>query len=524
MKKIIRGLLAIILLFTLTLNVKAVEITTDNTKQGTTDTNSYLVTNTGTLTVTNVGGDILIPHKILDYYYNSTTNSLSYEFTNYFKTFLDSSTEYKNLTVEQYRNLTSGNITSGSTQTESTLDILVSQYTNYLVTNNIIFDGENGDSLITTEAQSIASDELPVGSYLILPSVNIKNSVYAVMVGNIDLEYDNNEWTVKNATIVAKKSPSNIIREIIGTTKVGDKHYMKIGEEFTNRITYTVPEMPTNSTNTKVAIYEELLSGIEGTSTIDSIIIKDGNNVLTIKDVREVVDSTVYRAKITDSDNHEVGEIEYQVKAYFDAESNGTNHADLKVVLDTKYIKSDIVTIEYKTKLNDDAGVGKNGNMIDIFVSASPYGDEETANFVYAGNAIIYSYGIKINTKDKSNNNLTGAQYKLYSDSGLNEEIGTFVSNGTENTVTGLAPGTYYVKQVTAPNGSSTLNTETFTVNVDESQEGYVTLDVTNSGVGLLPVTGGAGTIAFIVVGLLVVIAAFAYYVVRNKKKINNVV
>ena len=53
MKKISKIILSIVLLFALSINAKAVTITTDNTKQGTTDTGSYLVTNEGSITINN---------------------------------------------------------------------------------------------------------------------------------------------------------------------------------------------------------------------------------------------------------------------------------------------------------------------------------------------------------------------------------------------------------------------------------------------------------------------------------------
>ena len=89
MKKISKIILTIVLLFTFSLNVKAVTITTDNTKQGTVDTNSYLVTNKGDITINNIESDTFKGYKIIDFYYNSTTDTLSYEFTSNFKIYED---------------------------------------------------------------------------------------------------------------------------------------------------------------------------------------------------------------------------------------------------------------------------------------------------------------------------------------------------------------------------------------------------------------------------------------------------
>ena len=138
MKKRILSLLVAIFTFGLVLNVDAVSITTLPTK-GTVDTNSNIVADDAALMVTNApASDTLAAYKILDTFYNASTNVITYEFTSNFKAFLASSSTYKNLTVDEYYNLTSGDITSGSTRTSSTLDRLASAYASYVKTNSVI--------------------------------------------------------------------------------------------------------------------------------------------------------------------------------------------------------------------------------------------------------------------------------------------------------------------------------------------------------------------------------------------------
>lgn len=163
--------LLIATIFCLTLNVKAISITTDSTQQGTVDTNSYLVTNTGTLTVTNVD-DSLLAYKILDTFYNADSNTITYEFTSNFKIFLGQNTTYKNLTVDEYYKLTSGDITSGSTTTTSALDKLMSSYATY-IRNNL---AQNGISLNKTN--TTASKKLSAGSYLVLKNNSVFHQDY----------------------------------------------------------------------------------------------------------------------------------------------------------------------------------------------------------------------------------------------------------------------------------------------------------------------------------------------------------
>ncbi|CCY80052.1 unknown [Mycoplasma sp. CAG:877] len=121
--------LVVVFILTATLDVHALTL---GAIKGTTDPNSYIVIETATLTINKVSSsDSFDAYKIIDVFYNTTTNVITYEFTSDFKTFLAQSDVYKSLTLTDYYNLTSGNITSGSTQTSSTLDKLVSKYASY---------------------------------------------------------------------------------------------------------------------------------------------------------------------------------------------------------------------------------------------------------------------------------------------------------------------------------------------------------------------------------------------------------
>ena len=112
-------------------NVKAegLTITTDNTKSNPDDNKFKLVTNKTTLTVMNWdSGDEFTAYKILDTFYNSSTNEISYNFTAQFKSFLSQNPNYQTLTIDNYFKLTSDDQSPGYTGiiTASTLNELVS--------------------------------------------------------------------------------------------------------------------------------------------------------------------------------------------------------------------------------------------------------------------------------------------------------------------------------------------------------------------------------------------------------------
>jgi len=235
-----------------------------------------LDTEQATLTITNVHEkDDFIVFKILDVYKNDITNEINYRYTDKFYAFLEAggntSKDYSYLTEEEYFKLTSGDITSGSTQTSSTLDILVSDYTAYVVKNDTKFDGK---MIVNGNTASLTTD---TGSYLIV-SLSL-DRVYAVMVGNLDYKEENGKWVKQNETIVAKASDTSI-KTSIG--KIGQKEAsFSIGEEYTYFIEITAPVYPTNAENKQIGVLWGLSKGITF-SEVDTLTIMDGERQLKV--------------------------------------------------------------------------------------------------------------------------------------------------------------------------------------------------------------------------------------------------
>lgn len=71
-------------------------------------------------------------------------------------------------------------------------------------------------------------------------------------------------------------------------------------------------------------------------------------------------------------------------------------------------------------------------------------------------------------TSGNSCYNLEGAQYGLYTDASATNQINTLTigSNGWSNTVTGLTAGTYYIKEIKAPQGYA-LDTKIYSIQVN---------------------------------------------------------
>ena len=494
MKKRILSLLVAIFTFGLVLNVDAASITTGSTK-GTVDTNSYIVTNDAALMVTNAPvSDTLAAYKILDTFYNASTNVITYEFTSNFKAFLASSSTYKNLTVDEYYNLTSGDITSGSTRTSSTLDRLASAYASYVKTNSVI-----GADLTYDAGEGATGTVLPAGAYLVLPKVT--NSVYAVMVGNIIPTANGNDWTINDATIVAKVANASVVKSV-GSIGHVDGTY-DIGEEFSYFLVGGVPQYPTNATN-KVYTMKDIIGAGLDFSAISNFVVKDGETSLLVNS-----DGTVVNAA-----GNTVATITISGK-------------NLTIAFNVDYVTSTTVTVEYKAKLNNSAVLGDTGNLnsATLTYSNDPYGTgtitsnvAQTSVFTYGVEVLIYANG------DKSKV-LSGVKFEVYSDASLTKKLGEMTTDSTgRGRLPGLAEGTYYLKQVSTASGY-TLAKDAITIKVKlegstpGSVEGYYEAEVAAFEAGTLPFTGGPGTILYTVIGMITVVSAILLFVLYTRKK-----
>lgn len=494
MKKRILSLLVAIFTFGLVLNVDAASITTGSTK-GTVDTNSYIVADEAALMVTNAPvSDTLAAYKILDTFYNASTNVITYEFTSNFKAFLASSSTYKNLTVDEYYNLTSGDITSGSTRTSSTLDRLASAYASYVKTNSVI-----GADLTYDAGEGATGTVLPAGAYLVLPKVT--NSVYAVMVGNIIPTANGNDWTINDATIVAKVANASVVKSVGSIEHVTGTY--DIDEEFSYFLVGGVPQYPTNATN-KVYTMKDIIGAGLDFSAISNFVVKDGETSLLVKS-----DGTVVNAA-----GNTVATITISGK-------------NLTIAFNVDYVTSTTVTVEYKAKLNNSAVLGDTGNLnsATLTYSNDPYGTgtitsnvAQTSVFTYGVEVLIYANG------DKSKV-LSGVKFEVYSDASLTNKLGEITTDSTgRGRLPGLAEGTYYLKQVSTASGY-TLPKDAITIKVKlegstpSSVEGYYEAEVAAFEAGTLPFTGGPGTILYTVIGMITVVSAILLFVLYTRKK-----
>jgi fimbrial isopeptide formation D2 family protein/LPXTG-motif cell wall-anchored protein len=502
MKKYGKIICLLILTFMFTLNVKAITITTNSTT-GTVDTNSKLVTNTGEFKVTGVNtGDTFKAYKILDVFYNSSQNTITYEFTSSFKAFLASTggqtPDRSSLTVANYQALTGGSITSGNVKQNNGLDELMSAYAAYIKTNNV-----TGTNMPVTTSNNVSSAKATVqaGSYLALPTST--NSVYAVMAGNVELTGNNNVWTLNPVNITAKVSNPNLTKVLTSNNTTEDS--FNIGEEHTFKITANIPTYPANARNKTLIITDTLDNTLEFKG-LSSVVIKDGTTNLTIN---------TSTGKINKSSN-EVGTITF---------SNNV----LTITLSADKLASTQIPVEYVAKLKSNAVLGSAGNKntAKLTYSNDPYvtGNSGTTDTPTVSTK-SKTYGIKIKKVDGNNAPLNGAVFTLYSNSACTTQVKVFPATGTDGytKLEGLKKGTYYYKETTSPAGYRANNT-CYSVAINETKD-YTepSSPVTNVKMGLLPSTGGIGTYIYIAFGSILILVSLLLVYYFSKKERKNII
>lgn len=495
MKKRINKILLLTFLFLISVfafRVNAVTITVNSSIKGTVDTSSSYVTNQAPLTVTGVKmGDQFKTYKLLDTFYNQASNEVIYEFTSNFKSYLAGSS-YSSYTVDDYFKLTSGSLTSGSTMTTSTLDKLVSGYVSYIKNNSVagVDMAMNG---------TVATATLDAGAYLVLPTNTSR--VYATMVGNIDFEANDSEWTLNGETIVAKVSDAGVTKNVSG---LANKNLLE--SAFTYTVVGTVPQYPTNATNKTYKIVDTLSSGIDF-DDISNVEISDGTTKL----------SAAGNGNYTDAANNIVATVSISGQV-------------MTIEFNLSHVTSTSVTVTYQAKFNDDVVLGERGNDNNAVLTYSndPYGTgTATTDSV---KVTTKAYGIEVIKFDNSDRSktLSGAVFEVYSDRDLTNKIGT-ITTGSDGIgrLKGLSEGTYYLKETKFPSGYRISNQVVeVKVKIDGALEsditGYYKAEISNVKNGILPFTGGRGLLLYSLAGILIIMIGTVIAIKNQKKNIIN--
>ena len=320
-----------------------------------------------------------------------------------------------------------------------------------------------------------------------------------------------------------------------------------INEKFQFQLTATLPDSTNRAYDYydkySVIFHDTLSEGItyDKDDELDSVVIKSKGNTYNI------TDSSKYTIDTTDLESQNSFVVNIDVKACakdagFDLNNGAT------------------ITVTYTAHLNDEAYVntagGSTSNINKVYLTYSNNPKDESSIGKTPESTPVYVYTYQLNnTKHQDTEKgpaLEGACFRLYSDEActdqsevqLYQKDGFYypikdvlgkeavemksAANGTFN-VKGLDAGTYYLKEITPPDGYSACKVIPVTIKADHSRNDQVNLEgsnLTNDIVNIkaggitLPSTGGIGTTLFYVVGGGLMVAAIVLLV--TKKRMEN--
>lgn len=314
-----------------------------------------------------------------------------------------------------------------------------------------------------------------------------------------------------------------------------------INEKFQFQLTATLPD----STNRAYDYYDKY--SVIFHDTLSEGITYDGPYSV-------VIESNDITYTITDPSKYTINTDKLDSQNYFEVEI-----PDVKTcVAGLDLNKGATITVTYTAHLNEKASVNTAGggtsniNKVYLTYSNNPQDESSIGKTPESTPVYVYTYQLS-NTKRQNTVDgpaLAGAGFKLYSDAECNNEVGLYQEgefyypikdatgkkavemisgeNGQFN-VKGLDAGTYYLKEITPPDGYSACKVIPVTIKADHSRNDQVNLEgsnLTNDIVNIkaggitLPSTGGIGTTLFYVVGGGLMVAAIVLLV--TKKRMEN--
>lgn len=344
-------------------------------------------------------------------------------------------------------------------------------------------------------------EKLQAGAYLVLATDESGKVTYNPMIA-VTYKYDETTGliTVDNADVVAKA-------ETYTTDKEQDKEVVEVGDLITYTIKTTVPY---NDGKLDSFTVTDTLTGATYYLT--------GEPVKGVKPVNEVIVG-----------GKPVEGIEIPAEAH----GQKTFEINMTKLLEKNAYAGQEVVIRYTAKVEAVDSVTNK--------AVSSNDPEGTTTTAYTGTATITKYGEK-------NQTLKGAEFVLYrmvdgkteyaiikdkyvtgewtEDLNAVKDSHTIVTdeNGVA-TVKGLKEGTYYFKEVVAPDGY-TINEKDSEVKITKTEaNGQVTVggttEMTDTKLASLPGTGGIGTTIFTIGGCIIMIAAAGFYFLSRKKENN---
>lgn len=252
---------------------------------------------------------------------------------------------------------------------------------------------------------------------------------------------------------------------------------------------------------------------------------EDNNSIVSFDDTNHKFTVTIPWAATTDAEKDDFFYHDAPAKIVVTYNGVLTSTANLGSVMDQKNNN------KAEFKYNDKISTGEkekevySGKITIDKVEAVKPGETpkklEGAKFVVIDKASKDTEGVKYLKYDATANDGKGAFSWLEKKDAAQATVYTTDVNGAAE-ISGLAAGTYYLLEIEAPQGYNVLTDAqpvTLTKGVDDDKVDHLlmTAQVANNKGTILPSTGGMGTVAFAVVGLIVMAGAAITLIIKKR-------
>lgn len=390
---------------------------------------------------------------------------------------------------------------------------------------------------VAVNETSTTINNAAMGQYILLASGGTK--VYTPTTVDLFPKYNstNSEWVLNDGTVNMKGQAPTITKSVDGDRTVN------IGDEVTYALDVLVPVYPEGAEGKVFHVGDKLGSGLTLDDTSIQVIDAKGT----------AIDENLYEINKNASTTDKGTEYTFRV-------------AFKSIFFDIPDYAGQIIKVTYKAKVNNTAFEGEDllKNVAFLGYDTNPYAADGYTEKV--DDKVVYTYGITVNKVKEDGTVLNDAEFELKKGNTVlkftQKSDGVYVydatssintlstgKNGNTLQLQGLDTGTYTLTETKAPSGYILPNgTITITIN-DKELDGQIdegsTAEVTGT-VGLfgninitddtrvikfnvvnkdgsdgfnLPKTGGAGTVMFTILGILLMGGAVTLLVVSKKKR-----
>ena len=398
-----------------------------------------------------------------------------------------------------YRAIKAANIAADKTGMTGSNDEVEQGY--WMIADVTELDGYAANSLVMVDTKG--QDALTINPKTALPTVDKK-------VKDIDDSEDNN--ILDNAW--------------------HDSADHDIGDTVPFKLTASLPSNFANYTTYTLIFHDTLSSGL----TLDA------------ESFKVLMYDTKYKADV-DTD---LNDAPYNVTDAFTLKTEGlTDGCSFEVVCENvsaikNVTKDSAFVVYYEATLNEGAVMGAAGNPNEVYLEFSndAYNSNSTGQ-TESDKVIVFTYQLIVNKTDAHSHALKGAGFKLYKKNleGIYVLLGEELKGDdmTTFTWTGLDDGDYKLEESTVPEGFNKMSDILFSVTAVHSETadeptlesldgglmgtgdvatGAITKDIVNNTGTVLPETGAEGTILLITCSAMLAIAAAVFMVTRKKMSI----